>query len=369
MAQPKPDGKGGSIVDAQAEPLRWADERLRLATEAARLGLWEWDVVSGVVSWSAGLEAIHGIATGTFPGTFEAWKADIHPDDRDRVVAAVAAGLEERSGHNLEYRIIRPDNGAVRWLEVHSRVQCDDQQRPMRMLGVCMDVTERKQVEEARELFIGILGHDLKNPLQTIQTAATLMLRDEVASPGMLKAAGLVSRSAARMDQIIRDLLDFARGRFGQGIPVTRQWMSMEVVWRQVIDELVIAHPEANLSLHVHGEVEGEWDPARVAQVASNLIENAIVHGDGSARVVLRRVEDHVVVTVANDGEPIPAATIPFLFQPFYSRSTSRENLGLGLFIVSEIVKAHCGQIDVSSSSKGTMFTVYWPAEALNAGA
>src|SRR4051812_14372162 len=116
----------GGSMDDWAGPPRWADERLRLATESARLGLWEWDIFSGIVYWSPGLEAIHGIGTGTFPGTFEAWKRDIHPKDRDRVVAAVADGLEQKTGHNLEYRIIRPDDGVVRWLEVHSRVQCDD---------------------------------------------------------------------------------------------------------------------------------------------------------------------------------------------------------------------------------------------------
>ena len=349
-------------MDERVGP-RWADERLRLATEAAHLGLWEWDIVGNVVHWSPGLEVIHGISIGTFPGTFEAWKHDIHPDDRDRVVAMVAAGLEDNTGHNLEYRIIRPSDGAVRWLEVHSRVQSNREHKPIRMLGVCMDVTERKQVEEARDLFIGILGHDLKNPLQTIRVASALMMRDEDASPTLLKSAAMISRSAQRMDRIISDVLDFARGRLGQGIPVTAQRMSMAIVWQRVIDELVIAHPDADVSLDVRGDVAGSWDPERVAQVASNLIENAIMHGDGHARVSIQRVEHHVVVTVANGGDPIPPETMPFLFQPFYSRSKSlTNNLGLGLFIVNEIVKAHGGRTEVASSaSEGTVFTLRWP--------
>jgi PAS domain S-box-containing protein len=344
------------------ESLRWAEERLRLAIEAAHLGCWEWDIARGVVWWSPSLDAVHRIPAGSFAGTFEAWKRDIHPNDVERVLALVQAGLENRTGHSMEYRIICPD-GTVRWLEARSQVVCDDEGRPLRMLGVCSDVTERKQLEEARELFIAVLGHDLRNPLQAIQTATTLMMRNEVLPPGTHKAAAVVSRCAERMDRIIGDLLDFTRGRFGHGIPVVKERMAMDVVCRRVLDELMLANSEADVGFAAHGDLVGHWDPERVAQVASNLIGNAIAHGGGGrARVNLTGSDDAVTLTVENGGEPIPAEVMPLLFQPFYSRSTSRSNVGLGLFIVSEIVKAHGGRIEVASSAAtGTTFTVLWP--------
>lgn len=346
---------------------RWAEERLRLAIDAGRLGPREWDIAGGRVSWSTHLEAIHGVAPGSFEGTFEAWRRDIHPADVDRVLATVGEGLAQRTGHNMEYRIIRPD-GAVRWLEVRSRIQCDERGEPIRMLGVCMDVTERRELEQARDLFIGILGHDLKNPLQAIVNAASIV-QARAEAPALVRAATIVQDSAQRMDAIIRDLLDFARGRFGSGIPVTPQPAAMDALCRPVIAELQLAHPEAAIELSCDGELTGAWDPERVAQVASNLIGNAIVHGDGAVRVALRGEGDAVVLEVANGGAPIPPEALPLVFQPFYSSggaaAQAKGNIGLGLFIASEIVRAHGGRIDVASSAAdGTVFTVTWPRAA-----
>lgn len=348
-------------IEPAADSLTWAEERLRLAIEAARLGPWEWDIAGGKVHWSPALEAIHGIPVGSFDGSFEAWKRDIHPDDVDRVLAIVGEGLEKKTGHNMEYRIVQP-NGNVRWLEVRSRLQCDAEGRPARMMGVCLDVTERKQIEEARDLFIGILGHDLRNPLQAIGVATSLLLRSDDLPMHLFKAASAVARSADRMDKIIADLLDFARGRFGQGIPITPRPVSMEAICRRVVDELALGHPEHDLSTSVDGDTTGTWDAERVGQVISNLVGNAITHGSGVVRVSLHGEADAVRLVVMNDGKPIAPEALPLLFQPFFTRTGDRKGLGLGLFIASEIVKAHDGRIEVTSSHKeGTVFTVVWP--------
>lgn len=352
------------LIQPDADTLQWAEERLRLAVEAARLGPWEWDIVGGKVHWTPALETLHGIPIGSFDGSFEAWKRDIHPDDLDRVLATVGEGLEKRTGHNMEYRIIQP-NGTVRWLEVRSRLQCDEEGRPVRMMGVCMDVTERKQLEEARDLFIGILGHDLRSPLQAIQMAASLLLRKNAESPEVLKPAVAVARSADRMDKIIADLLDFARGRFGQGIPVKPSEMSMEAVCRRVVDELSLANPDRDVLLEVQGATTGLWDAERVAQVVANVVGNAIAHGTGPVRVGVIGDGDSVRLVVTNQGKPIAADALPLLFQPFFSRNGDRKGLGLGLFIASEIVKAHQGKIEVASSlHEGTTFTVVLPKRA-----
>ncbi len=131
---------------ARAERDR-AEERLRLALEAGRMGTWEWTIASGAVRWSPGLEAIHGLPAGGFPGTFEAFQRDIHPEDRERVLQAVRRAAEERGDYHVEYRIVRPD-GTVRWVEGRGQLFPDPEGRPERMVGVCSDVTERKQVEQ-----------------------------------------------------------------------------------------------------------------------------------------------------------------------------------------------------------------------------
>jgi len=130
--------------------LRQNAEQLRLALDAGRMGAWEWTIGGGALRWSPGLEVIHGRTPGSFPGTFEAFQTDIHPDDRDRVLRAIAEAVEQRRAHHVEYRIVRPD-GAVRWVEGRGQLFLDAGGQPARMVGVCADVTERKLAEEERE--------------------------------------------------------------------------------------------------------------------------------------------------------------------------------------------------------------------------
>jgi PAS domain S-box-containing protein len=140
-------GQSDSHADRLAE-LQKITDRLSLAAELGRLGAWEWEIRTGRVIWSPELERIHGLEPGTFPGTFEAYQSDIHPDDRQRVLRTVSESIEQQKAHVLEYRIIAPD-GSVRWLEARGRLFFDDAGRPERLIGICVDATERKQAEAA----------------------------------------------------------------------------------------------------------------------------------------------------------------------------------------------------------------------------
>jgi PAS domain S-box-containing protein len=133
------------------ERLRASESRLRLALEAGRMGAWEWTVGDGKVSWSPELEAIHGLPSGAFPGNFEGFQRDIHPDDRERVLAGIGGALRQGTDYHIQYRILRPD-GEVRWLEARGRVQRDASGGPQRMLGVCSDITDRKRLERTQQL-------------------------------------------------------------------------------------------------------------------------------------------------------------------------------------------------------------------------
>ncbi len=136
-----------ALIGREQTALRASEERLRLALDAGRMGNWEWKVRTNEVVWSPELEAIHGLAPGSFAGTFDAYEKDIHPDDRENVRGAIARTLQTGSDHHIEYRIVRPD-GAVRWVEGRGRVYRDDSGAPLRVVGVCTDVTERKRAEE-----------------------------------------------------------------------------------------------------------------------------------------------------------------------------------------------------------------------------
>jgi PAS domain S-box-containing protein len=140
-------------LEEGAAALRGSERRLRLALDAGHLGTWDWDIARGVVHWSETLEDMHGIPRGTFPGTFEAYQADIHPEDRARVLATIRENLATGHDHRLTYRIVRPD-GVVRWLEAHGRFDLDPRGTPLRLLGVCGDITDRVQTETARTALV-----------------------------------------------------------------------------------------------------------------------------------------------------------------------------------------------------------------------
>jgi PAS domain S-box-containing protein len=153
------------------EQSRESERRLQMAMDAGRMGAWEWDLVSDKVIWSPGLEALHGLKSGTFGGSFEDFKRDIHRDDLAKVEARVAQALHDRQDYHLVYRIRRPD-GAVRWLEAFGRVTSSADGEPMRLAGVCMDVTARKEAEAQRNLLVAELSHRVKNTLATVISVA-----------------------------------------------------------------------------------------------------------------------------------------------------------------------------------------------------
>lgn len=223
------------------------------------------------------------------------------------------------------------------------------------------DVANRTKDE-----FIAILGHDLRNPLNAILMTAAKHGMEPAASDTCRELARRISRSAERMNRLINQVVDLAASRLGAGIPITPKPVDMERLCRVPIEEMKAIHPHASVSLHVEGDMTGEWDADRVVQVIANLIGNAIKHGahglQESIRVSLRGDDTAVVLQVHNSGDPIPPSKLPHLFEPFTRGEHRREGLGLGLYIVQQIVQAHGGTIGVESShAAGTTFTVRWP--------
>lgn len=251
------------------------------------------------------------------------------------------------------------------------------------MLGVgcvVLDITERKQAEQAleravsfREQLLAVLGHDLRNPLGAISASAFLLTRAEGLGEREQQAVERIRRSGARMARLIDDILDFARSRLGGGIPVTRQRINMAEVCKVALEELQVTFPERQLLFDVRGDTCGEWDPDRVAQVLSNLVFNALQHGreDSPVRTTVRDAGSHVLLEVHNAGDPIPGELLPRIFDPFKRRpedqrphegKSGTRSLGLGLHIVRQIALAHGGDVEVrSTASGGTRFTVRWP--------
>jgi signal transduction histidine kinase len=226
------------------------------------------------------------------------------------------------------------------------------------------------RLEESRELFLATLGHDLRNPLNAVNVTAEVLARAGQLDEEHTRYAVQVGDYTKVMGRMIDDLLDFTRSRLGKGMAIVRQTMDLRSVCRDVMNQFQAAEPHRELRLTSSDDTTGEWDPERLRQVVSNLIANAIEHGaeDSPIDMSVMTEGDDVLLTVSNQGKPIPADVLPRLFDPLVrgaSRSRSRDrhgSIGLGLYIVREIVMAHGGSISVTSSaSAGTAFTVRLP--------
>jgi len=231
---------------------------------------------------------------------------------------------------------------------------------------------DRDSSERFRELFIGILGHDLRNPLNAVLMAQHLLL--ETAGDGEKLLLTRLGNSAKRMQRMITQLLDFTRARSGGGIALLREASDLSAICAQAVDELKTANPERRIEMTVAGQARGLWDTDRMAQVFSNLIANAVSYGsrERAVNISLVATASEVVCGVHNFGAPIPEDFVPYLFDPFrrarHAKAAAAQGLGLGLFICQQIVAAHGGTTVVESSELlGTTFTVTLPIQSVTA--
>ncbi len=220
-----------------------------------------------------------------------------------------------------------------------------------------------------REQFIAVLGHDLRNPLSAVAAGISILERREQLSEQGREILKEMKGSLDRATALIDDVLDFARGRLGGGLAVERDANTpLAPVLEQVVKEIRAIAPEHEIDACLKIEEPVFCDRRRLAQLASNLLSNAVTHGtaDQPIRFEARTVGDAFELKVANGGTPIPEDVRKELFRPFFRGGTrpSRHGLGLGLFIASEIAKAHDGTLDVSSTDEETRFTFTMPREA-----
>ncbi len=222
--------------------------------------------------------------------------------------------------------------------------------------------SELRAVAEFREMFIGILGHDLRNPLMSIRMAAALLLRRGQLDEQNAETAARIIRGGQRMSRMITQLLDLTRARLGGGLPIEPKPTDLREVCRNVVEEF-----EATIQLEVDGDVTGTWDEDRLAEVLSNLAGNAIEYATPGTvvRVKARADGGEVVVEVSNQGDPIPPDVLPFIFEPFrrarQREKSARGNLGLGLYIAHQIVLSHGGTLDAHSADGTTAFVMRLP--------
>ncbi len=224
-----------------------------------------------------------------------------------------------------------------------------------------------EQVNHSRDIFLAILGHDLRAPLQAVSMSSEMLASKAGLDEKARSHVQRIRNSTRHMGAMVNDLLEFVRSRLGQSLPIVRSPLSMSVLAQAAIDEASAGQPLSDLRFEKDGETDGEWDQGRIEQLLQNLIGNALQHGASNLPITLRLhgEPDSVTLTLHNYGEPIAESAISTLFFPLVRSTSDRvgeTSLGLGLFIVNEVVLAHGGTVQVTSNeADGTTFTVMLP--------
>jgi PAS domain S-box-containing protein len=331
--------------------------------------------LSGLITyWNEGATQLFGYSAGEMLGQS---LAAIYPSQSHQELAAGLARIIHAGARTGEWLGRRKDGSEV-WVNIRTVPMRSAQGEPTGFIGVSRDVTELRnlradalrQAELAQQL-IGIVSHDLRNPLTAITLAAESGLRkqgrDENAQVRLLTR---IHSSAERMTRMVRELLDFTQASLGGGIALNAQPMDLHELTRQVVEEVQFAHPERTLQVECTGDGKGTLDADRMAQVLTNLLTNALQYSPSDSPVTVSSTSEDgaLCLRVHNLGTPIPPEDQQHIFEPLQRGAdrmdSTQRSIGLGLFIVNHLVRAHRGDIQVRSSrEEGTTFVVRLPRD------
>jgi PAS domain S-box-containing protein len=351
-------------LERQRQALRRSEERFRSLVEATSQAVWRTSADGAMLEDSPSFRALTGI---TLRDWLESrWLDVVHPADRERVTEAWRRALRARAPDEIELRLRRPD-GHFTWTCVRIAPVFDDHGELVEWIGACADIQGRKEAENLREMFIAILGHDLRNPLSAVLMGTELALsraNDETYRRPLQR----VLASAERMARMISQLLDLTRVRLGEGIELSPVPADMGGIVAQALAETV--RGKERFRVQTTGDLKGTWDVDRLLQVLSNLACNAIEHSPPDTPIEVRvdgSRSEAIEVSVHNLGSPVPLELRDVMFEPFRKKRTGRGSpgLGLGLFITKQFVVAHGGTISFETrDDAGTIFRVRLPRHA-----
>lgn len=361
-------------------------ERLALAQQAGKTGIFEWNIRSNQVTWSAELEALYGVSRGDFDGSYDNWIKTIHSDDRSRVEQELWRSVTIGSGLNTEFRIAH--SSGTRWISVKSSIFNGEDGKPLRMLGIHLDITEKKQLEaqflQAQRLeSLGALAsgiaHDLNNILTPILAAGQLLpITLDTVDERSQQLIDTLNCSAQRGIKLVQQILSFAQD--GSNVSSVIALGELLTETNQIVQQTL---PQ---SIDVHLDVPADlWlvkgNETQLHQVFMNLCVNArdAMANGGTLQVSARNLlidesylqmynaatlGPHVMVTVADTGTGIAPDIQEHIFDPFFTTKAAGRGTGLGLAAVLNIVKSHGGFIDMQTAvGEGSQFHVYLPAD------
>jgi PAS domain S-box-containing protein len=362
-----------------AETLRLTERRLQFAQVAAKLGSWEWNLKTNELWWTEGIWTLHGRPVGSLQPTFENWVTFIHAEDRERCRQTIEQSLAGTGDYELEYRTIWPD-GTVRWIVARGRVIFDDAQQAERMLGISIDITDRKQAEEALRRseklaaagrLAATIAHEINNPLAAVTNLLYLLRQSEFWDEKSRWYVAQAERELARVAHVTRQTLGFYRDT------TSPRLVNLSKTVEEVVS-LYLPRIEARkikLASDFDQRAQVMGLAGEIRQVISNLVANAIdaLEEGGALTIRVHRCRDlndpgrlGARIIIADSGSGIPPEQRKKLFEPFF---TTKQDVGtgLGLWVSREMVHKHGGRIRLRSSTrpsrKGTVFSIFLPTE------
>lgn len=370
--------------------LRESERRLKLALAGARMGVWEWDVQTDTMFWSRECYEITGAEISG--ATRASSEKLLHPEDAARVLHSVDHALAEKCDFAEEFRIVCPD-GRVLWASSLGRAEYDELGKPTRLVGIIHDITERKQLSEEvrardeqlveadrrKDEFLATLAHELRDPLAPITNAVEIIRLNCTPTPELQWVTDVIDRQLQHMTRLIDDLLDVSRIARNQ-LALRKERVQVSRVVQMAVDTArpMIERFGHDLSIVLPPEpIYLNADPVRLAQVLSNLLNNAAKYTDrgGSITLAVERTDDTVVVRVKDTGIGIPGDKLGDVFELFCQIGSSLQRaqggLGIGLNLARRLVEMHGGRIEARSEGpgRGSEFVVQLPVflEHLNA--
>lgn len=361
---------------AAAQASRRNQELLQLIHKIGRIGHWEWNSLTDENNWSPEIEALYGLPPGGFEGGYQGWAKLLHPDDLPKAEEDVRRAMETGE-YFSEFRVIWPD-GSVHWLETRAHVFKDNHDKPVRIMGVNMDVTERKRIEQAiyeasrrKDEFLATLAHELRNPLAPLVSGLQVIKLATNDSQAIEQSIAMMDRQLTQLVRLVDDLMDVSRISRGK-IELRKEQVELVAVVNSAVETSRPLIDEMGHELTVtlpQSPVVVDADLIRLAQVFLNLLNNAAKYTERGGHIWLtaERQGSDVVVSVKDTGIGIAADQLPRLFTMFsqldHSLERSQGGLGIGLTLVKRLVEMHSGRIEARSDGpgKGSEFVVRLP--------
>ena len=367
-------------LETAEEGLRRTEERLRLATDAGNIGIWEWNLANDEVSWSDKVYALHGLKPGQFGGRAQDFQKLVHPEDLPALWERVEGAIENLDGFNAQFRVLLP-SGGTRWLSTWARLRRGAQGAAVRLVGATISIDDQKRAEmklregeRRKDEFLAMLAHELRNPIAPIASAAELLALARVDDPRVRLAAGVIDRQVRHLTKLVDDLIDVSRVTRGL-IRLEPKSLDLVEILRAAVEQVrpLIDARAHTLSLTCAvEELRVRADPTRVLQVFTNLLNNAAKYTpDGGAIEIAVIPADAIVrIEIRDNGQGIESELLTDIFEPFTQGSRapdrSQGGLGIGLTLVKQLIDLHQGTVEARSAGagRGSVFVVTLPLPA-----